>query len=186
MVAVSFAWILYVDSVPAAKRPWVGSTKNNTELGLTFEYNGLGRVEGQVGGPGGPCAKPAPTCRRRSPERCRPRPATAGGHPAAVAAASTPRTAARPRRRSWPRVGKRPDPFGESPGPLRLFRFGLGDQAGWILPFALLGALALALLLLERCCKAPGIAEELSRGCATRAWRCCSCSAAGSWSRRWS
>ena len=58
MVAVSFSWILYVDSVAAAKRPWVGSTTDNNEVGLTFNYNGLGRVEGQVGGPGQVPAKP--------------------------------------------------------------------------------------------------------------------------------
>ena len=51
-------WILYVDSVAAAQRPWVGSTTDNSELGLTFNYNGLGRVEGQVGGPGQVPAKP--------------------------------------------------------------------------------------------------------------------------------
>ena len=62
MVAVSFSWILYVDSVAAAKRPWVGSTTDNSELGLTFNYNGLGRVEGQTGGPGQVPAKPGRIC----------------------------------------------------------------------------------------------------------------------------
>jgi len=37
---------------PASARPSVGGSTNNYELGLTFEYNGFGRVEGQVGGPG--------------------------------------------------------------------------------------------------------------------------------------
>jgi 4-amino-4-deoxy-L-arabinose transferase-like glycosyltransferase len=46
---------------------------------------------------------------------------------------------------------KDPIPFGEAPGPLRLFEKGLGDQAGWMLPFALFGLIALALLaLLDR------------------------------------
>src|SRR3984957_8973358 len=48
----SFAWIAAVELTPASQRPYVGSSTNNTELGLTFEYNGLGRVEGEVGGPG--------------------------------------------------------------------------------------------------------------------------------------
>ena len=43
---------------------------------------------------------------------------------------------------------KDPIPFGGPPGPLRLFHVGLGDQAGWMLPFALFGLLGLALLIL--------------------------------------
>src|SRR6202042_2266558 len=52
MGIASFAWIAAVELTPASQRPYVGSSTNNTELGLTFEYNGLGRVEGEVGGPG--------------------------------------------------------------------------------------------------------------------------------------
>ena len=52
MVVVSFAWIAVVEATPASKRPYVGSSTNNTELGLTFNYNGFGRVGGQTGGPG--------------------------------------------------------------------------------------------------------------------------------------
>ena len=44
-----------------------------------------------------------------------------------------------------------PIPFGPSPGPLRLFGHGLGDQAGWFLALSLFGLIALALwLYLER------------------------------------
>ena len=49
---VSFSWIAFVELTPASQRPYVGSSTNNTELGLTFEYNGFGRVEGEIGGPG--------------------------------------------------------------------------------------------------------------------------------------
>ena len=52
MVLVSFSWIALVELTPASQRPFVGSSTNNTELGLTFDYNGFGRVEGEVGGPG--------------------------------------------------------------------------------------------------------------------------------------
>jgi 4-amino-4-deoxy-L-arabinose transferase-like glycosyltransferase len=41
---------------------------------------------------------------------------------------------------------KSPIPFGGPPGPLRLFGKGLGDQAGWLLPLAVFGLLALGLL----------------------------------------
>src|ERR1700730_12134822 len=52
MIAVSFSWSAFVDLTPASKRPYVGSSTNNSEFGLTFAYNGFGRVGGQVGGPG--------------------------------------------------------------------------------------------------------------------------------------
>ncbi len=58
LLVVSFAWIALVELTPASKRPYVGSSTNNTELGLTFEYNGLGRVEGQTGGPNSITVKP--------------------------------------------------------------------------------------------------------------------------------
>ncbi|HUA11624.1 MAG TPA: glycosyltransferase family 39 protein [Solirubrobacteraceae bacterium] len=53
MVVVGGAWPALVELTPAADRPWVSGTSNNTILSLIFEYNGLGRVEGQTGGPGG-------------------------------------------------------------------------------------------------------------------------------------
>ena len=49
---VSASWSLVVELTPASQRPFVGGSVNNTERDLTFGYNGFGRVEGQVGGPG--------------------------------------------------------------------------------------------------------------------------------------
>ena len=157
MLVVSFAWITFVDATPASKRPWVGSTKDNSELGLTFDYNGLGRVEGQEGGPGGVPVRPGGfvplTQERASDTAARNRhetapPPTPGEHipkpePAPAPIATTGRE-------------KEPIPFGPSPNPLRLFGKGLGDQAGWLLPFALFGLLALALLALSERRQKPG------------------------------
>ncbi len=53
MLLVGGAWPLLVELTPAADRPWVSGTSNNTVLSLIFEYNGVGRVDGQSGGPGG-------------------------------------------------------------------------------------------------------------------------------------
>ncbi len=53
MLLVGGAWPALVELTPAADRPWVSGTSNNTIFSLIFEYNGLGRVEGQTGGPGG-------------------------------------------------------------------------------------------------------------------------------------
>jgi 4-amino-4-deoxy-L-arabinose transferase-like glycosyltransferase len=145
MGAVSFAWIAYVEATPASQRPYVGGSTDNTELGLTFDYNGFGRVEGEVGGPGeifvrlggvapfDPARFPrTPTTTHLTEKRTRapkatvvtPNPILPNGHYA------------------------NPTPFGVPPGPLRLWEAGLGDQGGWMLPFALFGMIAIALAIL--------------------------------------
>jgi 4-amino-4-deoxy-L-arabinose transferase-like glycosyltransferase len=53
MIVVGGAWPALVELTPAADRPWVSGTSDNSVLSLIFGYNGLGRVEGQTGGPGG-------------------------------------------------------------------------------------------------------------------------------------
>ena len=148
MLAVSFAWIAFVELAPASKRPYVGSSTNNTELGLTFEYNGFGRVEGQAGGPNSVVVRPGayvPAARQRTVD-------AAAGAPHTSSAAAAPSSAHEPTPTLEPIVStgreKDPIPFGEAPGPLRLFGTGLGDQAGWMLPFALFGLLGVALLAL--------------------------------------
>jgi|HubBroStandDraft_6_1064221.scaffolds.fasta_scaffold56028_1 4-amino-4-deoxy-L-arabinose transferase-like glycosyltransferase len=136
LAAVSFSWTALVEETPASQRPYVGGSTNNTELNLTFGYNGLGRVEGQVGGPGqifirlGAVA-PFParvrtdlTAKRKAAPKVVPNPILPDGHHA------------------------NPTPFGGPVGAMRVFHSGLGGQGGWMLPFALLGLLALALSVL--------------------------------------
>jgi len=53
MAAVALAWPLLVTLTPAADRPWISGTSDNSIWSLIFGYNGLGRVAGQSGGPGG-------------------------------------------------------------------------------------------------------------------------------------
>jgi 4-amino-4-deoxy-L-arabinose transferase-like glycosyltransferase len=53
MIIVGGAWPALVELTPAANRPWVAGTSDNSALSLIFGYNGLGRVDGQAGGPGG-------------------------------------------------------------------------------------------------------------------------------------
>jgi 4-amino-4-deoxy-L-arabinose transferase-like glycosyltransferase len=154
MVAVSFAWIAVVEATPASKRPYVGSSTNNTEIGLTFEYNGFGRVGGQVGGPGQNHGKPGarvPSSVQSRIDRQRAR-----EYPAA-------HVKPRPFPPSLKNIGRnaKPIPFGGSPGAFRLFGKGLGDQAAWVLPFAFFGLLAaLAMLFLEARAPAEGSPEE--------------------------
>jgi 4-amino-4-deoxy-L-arabinose transferase-like glycosyltransferase len=134
--AVAFSWIAFVEATPAARRPYVGGSTDNTELNLTLGYNGFGRVEGQVGGPGqifiklGAVAPFSPrvrtalrTKKTRAPTHV-PNPLLPDGH------------------------YTNPTPFGGPTGPLRLFHYGLGGQSAWLLPFALLGMVALALSIL--------------------------------------
>ncbi|HEX5308208.1 MAG TPA: glycosyltransferase family 39 protein [Solirubrobacteraceae bacterium] len=136
MAIVSFAWIAVVELTPASQRPYVGSSTNNTELGLTFEYNGLGRVEGEAGGPGNIAVK-------------------AGG----LVAAPT-HTGARPPRHAHPYKPAKlseflsngrlryPIAFGGAVGPLRLFGSALSGQGAWTLPLAIFGLIALVLQVL--------------------------------------
>ncbi len=53
MAVVGGAWPLLVELTPAADRPWVSGTSDNRMVSLILEYNGVGRVDGQTGGPGG-------------------------------------------------------------------------------------------------------------------------------------
>ncbi len=149
MLVVSFAWIVSVDATPASKRPYVGSSTDNSELGLTFGYNGLGRVEGQEGGPHGVPVRQGgfvPVKRERASDA---RALARGVHPAPpVAGEHVPKPEPAPKPIASSGREALPIPFGPSPSLLRLFGKGLGDQAGWMLPFALFGLIAVALLAL--------------------------------------
>ncbi|HWX45368.1 MAG TPA: glycosyltransferase family 39 protein [Solirubrobacteraceae bacterium] len=134
--AVSFSWIALVEATPASQRPYVGGSTDNTELNLTFGYNGFGRVDGQIGGPNqifvhlgavAPFRRRTHTilsAKRTAAPRHLPNRILPDGHYA------------------------NPTPFGGNTGPLRLFHYGLGGQGSWMLPFALFGLIALALSVL--------------------------------------
>ncbi len=154
MLVVSFAWMAVVEIVPPSKRPYVGSSTNNTELGLTFNYNGFGRVGGQTGGPG-----QIPIGAGGLARTIAPAPRLGHGHVArhaaarhAPAAPAAPRHKPPPARRApaTPPGGRErnPIPFGGPTGPLRLFGKGLNDQGAWMIPFAAIGLVAFALLAL--------------------------------------
>jgi 4-amino-4-deoxy-L-arabinose transferase-like glycosyltransferase len=95
LAAVGLAWPLLVTLTPAADRPWISGTADNSIWSLIFNYNGIGRLAGQAGGPQG--GAPNPT-------------------------------------------------FGGATGVFRLLQSGLGDQAGWLLGFALVAGLGLLVL----------------------------------------
>ena len=105
MTVVGLAWPLLVTLTPAADRPWISGTADNSIWSLIFGYNGIGRVAGQTGGPGGGAGGPG-----------------GGGG------------------------GFGGNLFGGATGPFRLLSSALGDQAGWLLGFAVLAGLALLVL----------------------------------------
>ena len=102
MVAVGGAWPLLMALTPASSRPWISGTSDNSIVSLILNYNGLGRLDGQAGGPGGGTN-------------------LGGAGP-----------------------GGNSITFGGATGPLRLLNEGLGGQAGWLLGFALVAIVALA------------------------------------------
>jgi 4-amino-4-deoxy-L-arabinose transferase-like glycosyltransferase len=52
-LAAALAWPIFVSLTPAASRPWISGTSDNSIWSLITGYNGVGRVAGQAGGPGG-------------------------------------------------------------------------------------------------------------------------------------
>jgi 4-amino-4-deoxy-L-arabinose transferase-like glycosyltransferase len=101
LAAVGLAWPILVTLTPAADRPWISGTADNSVWSLVFSYNGLGRIDGQAGGP-----------------------ASFGGG------------------------GGAGGTFGGGTGVSRLLDSSLGSQAGWLLGFAVV--VAVALLVLSR------------------------------------
>ncbi|MNO24888.1 Undecaprenyl phosphate-alpha-4-amino-4-deoxy-L-arabinose arabinosyl transferase [compost metagenome] len=55
LLVVSLSWAVIVDSIPASKRPYMGSSGTNSVLNLAFGYNGVSRLTGDrsTGGSGG-------------------------------------------------------------------------------------------------------------------------------------
>jgi 4-amino-4-deoxy-L-arabinose transferase-like glycosyltransferase len=147
---VSFAWIAVVELTPASQRPYVGSSTNNTEFGLTFEYNGFGRVEGEVGGPGNIPARGGAIVH------------SAPRHQASAHAGTHAHTPAAKSSKYLPNGRYRyPIAFGGPVGPLRLFGSELAGQGAWTLPLAVFGLIALALQVLwpPRDPQARGVAQ---------------------------
>src|SRR5438270_8884652 len=153
LLAISLSWVVAVDLTPASQRPYVGSTQDNSELSLALGYNGIQRLLGSFGGFGG--GSSANRAANGTPP---------SGNTGRTGTSSTPGTppnfgnggSTNPRGNGSGQQG----PSGGSgggggggvgglfdigtPGPLRLFTQPLAGQIAWLLPFALLGAVALA------------------------------------------
>lgn len=113
LVAVSLPWMVAYDLTPAAQRPYVGSSPQNSMIDLALGHNGVGRFV-RLWQPGRTAQADEATARRRVPAR--------------PPAAATPVD-------GYARL------FVRAPvGPLRLADGLLAAQAEWLLPLALVGA----------------------------------------------
>jgi 4-amino-4-deoxy-L-arabinose transferase-like glycosyltransferase len=165
MLGLSLAWVGAVDAIPAALRPWVGSTQNNSALTLAIGYNGVQRLTGSGGGPAGGTggaggaggAGPDDGGAGGFPGGAPPGAsgtgfvpgdgnATAYGPPSADGAGGPPQGGAGGLAQGGPSgAGGQVGMFNTgNPGLLRLFTPPLGGQIVWLLPLALIGLLALA------------------------------------------
>ncbi|WP_430330915.1 glycosyltransferase family 39 protein [Rhodococcus sp. ACT016] len=115
-------WLLTVELWPAESRPWIGGSQNNSILELTLGYNGFGRLSGNERGsvvPGGGGAR--------------------GGFPGADA---MPGGAAGGAPDGFPGAGGPGGGMWGSTGITRLFEPAQGGQIAWLLPAALILAVA--------------------------------------------
>ncbi|MBV6396099.1 MAG: hypothetical protein HFACDABA_01687 [Anaerolineales bacterium] len=126
MVAVSLSWALIVDSVPASERPYIGSSRDNTVMGLIAGHNGTARLFGGGSRPSTPPVNGTAGA-----------PGPGGFNPSASPdnpAAQTPPGGGQPF--SW-ETG--------APGAFRFFLAPLGAEMSWVLPFALFSLIVIAL-----------------------------------------
>ncbi|EFH81334.1 glycosyltransferase family 39 protein [Ktedonobacter racemifer] len=144
MVVLTLSWLVAVDLTPASQRPYVGSSQTNSEIELAFGYNGASRLLGRFGGAGGFGGNGNRTGTRTDGQGIRNQNGSRNGFPGGTNGSGTPDLP--------PNVGQGGQFGGNgggmfgtgNPGPLRLFKSSLGSQIAWLLPAAILGALALA------------------------------------------
>jgi 4-amino-4-deoxy-L-arabinose transferase-like glycosyltransferase len=141
LLTISLSWAVAVDLTPAASRPYVGSSQDNSEISLALGYNGIQRLLGQFGFGGGNSGSTSRNTTRQFPPVGTGSGTFNGGNFPQPGAGGT---------------GQSPQNLGNggggssgmfntgNPGLLRLFNEPLGGQIVWLLPMALLGMLVLA------------------------------------------
>lgn len=139
-IVSTFWWNILVWLTPAASRPWVGSTSDNSIWSLIFGYNGFGRLLGDGGGPG---SRPGGMMQMG---------AQAASQTASPAAqAMTPPTGMMGGSFGAGGPGNGPGGvgFGGETGVLRIFNESFGPNIAWLVPVALIGG-GLVIWLLRR------------------------------------
>ncbi len=139
-IVSTFWWSILVWLTPAASRPWVGSTSDNSIWSLIFGYNGFGRLLGDGGGPG---SRP--------------------GGMMQMGAQATSQTASPAAQAMTPPIGMMGGSFGaggpgngpggvgfgSETGVLRIFNESFGPNIAWLILVALIGG-GLVIWLLRR------------------------------------
>ncbi len=123
LAAVSFVWIGAVALMPLSSRPWIGGSTTGSAWNLIVGYNGLGRVTGSSGPPGG-----------GGIGRGTPSGAIGGGFPGG----------------GFPGGGSGVQSFGGATGIGRLFNLGMGDQVMWLAPLVIAALIGATWLFLRR------------------------------------
>src|SRR6266567_2929962 len=159
LLTISLSWAVVVDLTPAASRPYVGSSQDNSEISLALGYNGIQRLLGQFGFGSRTTGSTSGNTTRSSP------PAGAGS--GTFNGGNFPQPGAGGPGQSQQGLGNGSGSTGMfntgNPGLLRLFNEPLGGQIVWLLPIALLGMLALAwqrLPLASRFRENPGVSAQ--------------------------
>ncbi|CAI7979093.1 4-amino-4-deoxy-L-arabinose transferase [Frankia sp. Hr75.2] len=119
-------WVLAAEVWPKSSRPYIGGSENNSVLGLTFGYNGLGRIFGESNGGGGGGRMPGGGGRQMLAE-LEQYFAANGGAPGGLQINGGPGGG-----------GRGGGGFGSSTGIDRLFGGSFDDQISWLLPAALI------------------------------------------------
>lgn len=124
LAVTALSWPLAVDLTPASQRPYVGSSQDNSMIGLSLGWNGFQRL---IRGRGrGPMARPTPMVMK--------------GPQGSVATATAPDARPFPRGNRQGRGGRFMGMMGSGePGPLRLVDRNMAGQTAWFLPLALVG-----------------------------------------------
>lgn len=143
MAVISLSWAAIVDSVSPANRPYVGSTQDNSEISLAIGYNGLNRLH--IGGSnfaGGTLGGGNST--NDSTRRSRGGLSASSSSSNSTNAADPTGTTGNNRGFGGGNAAARGGGLGAGSNILTFFTgAGMGGQIGWLLPFALLGILAL-------------------------------------------
>lgn len=166
LLVVSLSWAVIVDSIPASKRPYIGSSGTNSVLNLAFGYNGVSRLTGDrsTGGGDGGGGNPGANAGAEMPSR------NGGEIPAMNGTGGQGDADTRGTAPGGQPPGNRTDSAGRqfggdggqgsrggmtggaggggmfntgTAGPLRLFQSELSGQASWLLPFVLFGCIGL-------------------------------------------
>ncbi len=148
---VALSWITIVQLTPASQRPFIGDTSSNSEFQLVFGYNGVGRVGGEQGGPGKSTI--LSLTRAQTFPLVRPgvnSPGLTAAEHRFLATHRPPPAAPVPRAGTGRHRALEPVPFAGARSPWRIFGAGFGGQAGWLVPLALIGMLALGLAVRGR------------------------------------